>query len=154
MASKSNQLDGYEEMREAFHLFDREQEGVIKAEGIQKLFAHIGCDLTLEDCDVMVKECDRSRNGVGIEFEDFVKLMQRGKEDLHKGNIPIDDYEKDRIALLELQAAIETAPQDQVKHMQEEIDELKQRLPEKKKKRDKQIYQGPQTRYMLSYAIR
>ncbi|KAL9649125.1 hypothetical protein ABK040_004216 [Willaertia magna] len=86
MGSKANELDSFEEMKEAFKIFDQDGDDIIRKEELQKVFQHIGCTLTLEECDLMIKEVDRTGKGEGIEFEDFVKLMKTSRVDLESTN--------------------------------------------------------------------
>src|SRR3989338_7282407 len=148
MASKSQELDSYEEMKEAFHLFDKDNDGIITCGELQKLFVHIGCEITLDECDLMIKEVDETGRGGGIEFEDFVKLMKMSKEELAEGFNHIHDYEDVRLALEDLKKEFHQSNSEEQKVLQQRIKECQHELFLRKQQRDKQVYKGKHTRKM------
>ena len=153
MASKANELDSFEEMKEAFNLFDKDKDGIITVGEVQKVFAHIGCDLTLDECDLMIKEVDQTGKGIGIEFEDFVKLMKMSKEELNESVKHIIEYDNCLEDLRELQKVIHEANSDEQKLINQEIFQLQDELILKKQLRDKQVYKGKHTRKMLASCL-
>lgn len=153
MASKANELDSFEEMKEAFNLFDKDKDGIITVGEVQKVFAHIGCDLTLDECDLMIKEVDQTGKGIGIEFEDFVKLMKMSKEELNESVKHIIEYDNCLEDLRELQKVIHEANSDEQKLINQEILQLQDELILKKQLRDKQVYKGKHTRKMLASCL-
>ena len=153
MASKSQELDSYEEMKEAFHLFDKDNDGLITVGELQKLFVHIGCDLTLDECDLMIKEVDETGRGIGIEFEDFVKLMKLSKEELAEGFNYIHEYDFVRATLEDLKKEFHLANSEEQKELQQKIQDCQHELFLKKQLRDKQVYKGKHTRKMLASCL-
>ncbi|KAG2385591.1 hypothetical protein C9374_003406 [Naegleria lovaniensis] len=153
MASKANELDSFEEMKEAFNLFDKDKDGIITVGEVQKVFAHIGCDLTLDECDLMIKEVDQTGKGIGIEFEDFVKLMKMSKEELNESVKHIIEYDNCLEDLRELQKVFHEANTDEQKLINQEILQLQDELILKKQLRDKQVYKGKHTRKMLASCL-
>lgn len=85
MANSNKKLDSKYEMYEAFKVFDQDNDQVISKEELQKVFRHIGCELTEEECDMMIKEVDTTGTNT-IHYEDFIKLMAMSKRDIQCWN--------------------------------------------------------------------
>ncbi|XP_052171982.1 probable calcium-binding protein CML36 [Diospyros lotus] len=63
------------ELRDAFDVFDADQDGRITAEELRVVFAAIGDErCTLEDCRRMISGVDKNGNGF-VCFEDFARMM-------------------------------------------------------------------------------
>ncbi|KAL0479828.1 calmodulin [Acrasis kona] len=83
MVSKNSQLQEVDEMKEAFKVFDRTNQGYITTEAFKDIFSHIGQPLTEEECRSIIIENDSTgsfENGAGeprLFFDDFLKLMQQ-----------------------------------------------------------------------------
>ena len=85
MATSNKKLDSVFEMNEAFRVFDQENQGFITKDALRRVFMSIGCALTEEECEMMIKEVDKTGTGT-IHKEDFVKLMQMSNRDIMKMN--------------------------------------------------------------------
>jgi len=62
------------ELREAFRLFDKEQNGFISREAMKSLLREIDDKLSDEELDAAIDEIDEDGSGK-IEFEEFFELM-------------------------------------------------------------------------------
>lgn len=75
MASKSKAIDTEEEIRAAFNVFDRNNDGVISASELREVMASIGEKLTDAELDEIIKEVDKDGNGT-IDCEFFQALIE------------------------------------------------------------------------------
>ena len=62
------------EMREAFAVFDNDNDGHVTAEEIGKVLHRMGQHVTPEEIDEMMKDHDRDKSG-SLEFTEFLKMM-------------------------------------------------------------------------------
>ncbi|URE18823.1 hypothetical protein MUK42_10363 [Musa troglodytarum] len=75
MASKLNQeTDSEDELREAFKVFDKDQNGFISATELRNVMISLGEKLTDEEAAQMIREADLDGDGQ-VNFEEFVKMM-------------------------------------------------------------------------------
>lgn len=71
------------ELREAFAIFDTNNDGVISAEELNSMMRNLKKDCTLEKAEEMIKQVDKSGSG-SIDFSEFVELMIKSFEDIGK----------------------------------------------------------------------
>ncbi|KAK9315713.1 hypothetical protein V1522DRAFT_409271 [Lipomyces starkeyi] len=74
MARKMKDTDSEEEIKEAFRVFDRDNNGYISATELRHVMTSIGERLTDEEVDLMIKEADTNNDG-RIDYNEFVQLM-------------------------------------------------------------------------------
>jgi len=63
MARKMKDTDSEEEIREAFKVFDRDNNGFISAAELRHVMTSIGEKLTDDEVDEMIKEADQDGDG-------------------------------------------------------------------------------------------
>ena len=85
MASSNKKLDSKFEMNEAFRVFDQDNDGAITRDELRRVFKSIGCSLTEEECEMMIREVDKTGTGA-IHQDDFVRLMSMSQRDVMKMN--------------------------------------------------------------------
>ncbi|KAM5556195.1 calmodulin [Rosa sericea] len=80
MAKKIKGTDSDEQLKEAFRVFDKDQNGFISAAELRHVLTNLGEKLTDEELGEMVREADLDRDGQ-INYEEFVKVMvaKRGR---------------------------------------------------------------------------
>ncbi|KAF8859290.1 BC4, calmodulin [Acephala macrosclerotiorum] len=76
MARKSKSLDTESELKAAFAVFDKDNDGVISAAELRDVMASIGENLTDAEVDEVMKEVDQDGNG-SIDFEEFLQVLNR-----------------------------------------------------------------------------
>jgi len=74
MARKMKDTDSEEELREAFRVFDKDQNGFISAAELRHVMTNLGEKLTDEEVDEMIREADVDGDGQ-INYDEFVKVM-------------------------------------------------------------------------------
>lgn len=74
MAHKMKDFDSDEELREAFKVFDKDQNGYISAAELRHVMINLGEKLTEEEVEMMIKEADTDGDGQ-VNYEEFVKMM-------------------------------------------------------------------------------
>ncbi|CAH8385180.1 unnamed protein product [Eruca vesicaria subsp. sativa] len=74
MAKKMKDTDSDEELKEAFRVFDKDQNGFISAAELRHVMTNLGEKLTDEEVEEMVREADVDGDGQ-INYEEFVKVM-------------------------------------------------------------------------------
>ena len=75
MAQKVKKSDSDAELRAAFEVFDKDNNGTISADELRHLMKSIGEDLTDQDINEMIKEADK--NGDGNVFRIFCNNIGR-----------------------------------------------------------------------------
>ncbi|CAK9268471.1 unnamed protein product [Sphagnum jensenii] len=74
MARKMKDTDSEEELKEAFRVFDKDQNGFISAAELRHVMTNLGEKLTDDEVDEMIREADVDGDGQ-INYEEFVKMM-------------------------------------------------------------------------------
>lgn len=75
MASKLQDTDSIEEMREAFMVFDRDKSGSVSASELKHVMNNLGEQVTNEEVEEMIKEADADNDGE-LSFDDFLQFIQ------------------------------------------------------------------------------
>ncbi|KAK7245425.1 hypothetical protein RIF29_40271 [Crotalaria pallida] len=65
-----------EELKEAFKVFDRDQDGYISANELKHVMMNLGERLTDEEAEQMIREADLDGDGQ-VSFEEFAVVMMR-----------------------------------------------------------------------------
>ncbi|XP_060602173.1 neo-calmodulin-like [Ruditapes philippinarum] len=68
--------DQLEELRQAFRIFDKDDDGTISTQELGTVLRSLGQNPTEHDLEQIIKEVDVDGNGL-IEFEEFVTLMSK-----------------------------------------------------------------------------
>merc|ERR1719449_297795 len=76
MASKLQDTDSIEEMREAFNVFDRDKGGTVSASELKHVMNNLGEQVTEEEVEEMIQEADADGDGE-LSFDDFLQFIQR-----------------------------------------------------------------------------
>ncbi|KAL6853536.1 hypothetical protein ACP4OV_019565 [Aristida adscensionis] len=90
MARKLRDTDSEEELKEAFRVFDKDQDGVISAAELRHVMTNLGEKLSDQEVDEMVREADVDGDG-HINYDEFVKVMvakrrsKRAEETMGRG---------------------------------------------------------------------
>ncbi|KAM0952830.1 putative EF-hand domain-containing protein [Dioscorea sansibarensis] len=66
--------DPEKELREAFKVFDKDQNDLISADELRSVMANLGEKLTAEEVNKMIREADIDSDGQ-VNYEEFVRLM-------------------------------------------------------------------------------
>ncbi|CAN1841373.1 Calmodulin-like protein 8 [Linum perenne] len=74
MARKIKETDAEEELKEAFKVFDKDQNGYISATELRHVMINLGEKLTDEEVEQMIKEADLDGDGQ-VNYDEFVKMM-------------------------------------------------------------------------------
>ncbi|XP_027931502.1 calmodulin-like protein 11 isoform X2 [Vigna unguiculata] len=74
MARKMKESEAEEELKEAFRVFDKDQDGYISASELRSVMRTIGEKVTDEEVAQMVKEADLDGDGL-VDYEEFVRMM-------------------------------------------------------------------------------
>ncbi|GFQ04168.1 calmodulin [Phtheirospermum japonicum] len=74
IARKMKDIDSEEELKEAFRVFDKDQNGFISVAELRHVMTNLGENLTDEEVDEMICEADVDDDGQ-INYEEFVKVM-------------------------------------------------------------------------------
>ncbi|XP_040993059.1 calmodulin-7-like [Juglans microcarpa x Juglans regia] len=73
-----------EELREAFRVFDKDQDGLISEAELRNVMTNLGEKLTKEEVDEMIREVDMDGNNQ-VDYEEFAKVMM-AKRDKRMGD--------------------------------------------------------------------
>merc|ERR1712032_38622 len=76
MASKLQETDSVEEMREAFMVFDRDKSGSVSSSELKHVMCNLGEQVTNEEVEEMIKEADADGDGE-LSFDDFLQFIQQ-----------------------------------------------------------------------------
>jgi calmodulin len=74
MSRKMKDTDSEEELKNAFHVFDKEKKGYIPAAELRHVLTNLGEKLTDDEVDEMMREADSDGSGQ-VKYEEFIKLM-------------------------------------------------------------------------------
>merc|ERR1719456_1925913 len=75
MASKLQDSDSIEEMREAFMVFDRDKSGSVTASELKHVMNNLGEQVTDEEVEEMIREADADQDGE-LSFDDFLQFIK------------------------------------------------------------------------------
>ncbi|XP_036076028.1 calmodulin-like [Rousettus aegyptiacus] len=74
MARKMKDIDSEDEIREAYHVFDKDGNGYIRATELHHVMTNLGEKLTDEEVDEMIREADIDGDGQ-VNYKEFVQMM-------------------------------------------------------------------------------
>eukprot|EP00249_Psilotum_nudum_P007028 c20257_g2_i1 orf=212-661(+) len=74
MARKMKDTDSEEELKEAFKVFDKDQNGFISVAELRHVMTNLGEKLTDEEVDEIIREANVDRDGQ-INYDEFVRMM-------------------------------------------------------------------------------
>ncbi|KAJ0981612.1 hypothetical protein J5N97_009867 [Dioscorea zingiberensis] len=74
MAHKVKETDAEDELREAFKVFDKDQNGYISPTELRNVMMNLGEKLSDEEVEQMIKEADLDGDGQ-VNYEEFVRMM-------------------------------------------------------------------------------
>ncbi|CAJ0952122.1 unnamed protein product, partial [Mesorhabditis belari] len=74
MAQKMKAPAGEDDLRKAFQVFDKDQNGFISAEELRHVMTSLGDSLTEQEVEEMIEEADVNGDGQ-VNYEEFVKMM-------------------------------------------------------------------------------
>ncbi|XP_049818081.1 calmodulin-beta isoform X2 [Aethina tumida] len=74
MSRKMKEADGEEELKEAFRVFDKNNDGLISSTELRHVMTSLGEKLTEEEVDDMIKEADLDGDGQ-VNYEEFVSIL-------------------------------------------------------------------------------
>ncbi|XP_030562441.1 neo-calmodulin [Drosophila novamexicana] len=74
MSKQSHENDSDEELREAFKIFDKDEDGFISPAELRFVMINLGEKLTDEEIDDMIREADFDGDGK-INYEEFVYMI-------------------------------------------------------------------------------
>lgn len=69
--------DGVRELRDAFDMYDKDQNGVISSSELHMVLKSLGENCSMEDCSRMISSVDSDGDGF-VNFEEFTKMMKTG----------------------------------------------------------------------------
>jgi len=75
MDKKMRNIDGFEELKEAFSIFDPDGKGYITAKDLKFILSNLGESMKDEDVENMIMEADLDADG-HINFDEFVTIMR------------------------------------------------------------------------------
>ncbi|KAF3322887.1 calmodulin-like protein 11 [Carex littledalei] len=76
MAKKLMETETDEEMKEAFEVFDKDQNGLISPTELRNVMVNLGEKLTDEEVAQMISEADLDGDGY-VNYEEFVRIMNK-----------------------------------------------------------------------------
>ncbi|KAK4767019.1 hypothetical protein SAY86_014770 [Trapa natans] len=74
MTRKMKETEADDELKEAFQVFDKDQDGYISPEELRRVMLNLGEKLTDEEVEMMVKEADLDGDGQ-INYKEFIRMM-------------------------------------------------------------------------------
>ncbi|BEI85296.1 hypothetical protein CcaverHIS002_0506970 [Cutaneotrichosporon cavernicola] len=74
MARKMHDTDSEEEIREAFKVFDKNNDGHISAAELKHVMTNLGEKLSDDEITQMIREADKDGDGM-IDYNEFVSMM-------------------------------------------------------------------------------
>lgn len=98
MARKMKDTDSEEEIREAFKVFDRDNNGFISAAELRHVMTSIGEKLTDDEVDEMIREADQDGDGrIDCELELLHCIIKRKHQSRARACANISSYYRQRI---------------------------------------------------------
>ncbi|CAD1469697.1 unnamed protein product, partial [Heterotrigona itama] len=79
MSKKMKGADGEDELREAFRVFDKNNDGLISSKELRHVMTNLGEKLSEEEVDDMIKEADLDGDGM-VNYEELVRWSRIGQE--------------------------------------------------------------------------
>ncbi|GBG92905.1 hypothetical protein CBR_g57709 [Chara braunii] len=76
LMSKNLKEQSEDDLKSAFRVFDKDNDGLIAADELRHIMTSLGEVLSAEEVDEMMKEADGKGTGQ-IQYEDFVKIMMQ-----------------------------------------------------------------------------
>ncbi|OAY42108.1 calmodulin-like protein 11 isoform X2 [Manihot esculenta] len=73
-ARKMKETEAEEELKEAFKVFDKDQDGYISPNELRHVMINLGEKLTDEEVEQMIREADLDGDGQ-VNYEEFVRMM-------------------------------------------------------------------------------
>ncbi|XP_042494711.1 calcium-binding protein CML24-like [Macadamia integrifolia] len=73
---------GMKELRDAFNMYDRDQNGLISVTELHSVMKNLGEKCSLRDCAKMISSVDADGDG-NVNFEEFKKMMTNGRASSH-----------------------------------------------------------------------
>ncbi|XP_028123939.1 calmodulin-like protein 8 isoform X1 [Camellia sinensis] len=74
LATKMKESEAEEELKEAFKVFDKDQDGYISPNELRNVMFNLGERLTDEEVEQMIRDADLDGNGL-IDYKEFVRMM-------------------------------------------------------------------------------
>ncbi|WCJ43880.1 Calmodulin [Euphorbia peplus] len=74
MARKFKENDAEEELKEAFKVFDKDQDGFISPYELRHVMMNLGEKLSDEEVELMIKEADLDGDGL-VNYDEFLRMM-------------------------------------------------------------------------------
>ncbi|KAH9754005.1 hypothetical protein WN944_007196 [Citrus x changshan-huyou] len=74
MATKMKENEAQEELKEAFKVFDKDQDGYISPNELRHVMMNLGEKLTDEELEQMILEADSDGDGQ-VNYEEFARMM-------------------------------------------------------------------------------
>ncbi|KAL1463786.1 hypothetical protein WDU94_015499 [Cyamophila willieti] len=78
MSKKMKGAEGEDELKEAFKVFDKNNDGKISSLELRHVMTHLGEKLSEEEVDDMIKEADLNGDGV-VDYKEFVTILTSKK---------------------------------------------------------------------------
>ncbi|KAL3644916.1 hypothetical protein CASFOL_010096 [Castilleja foliolosa] len=79
MANKTKENVITDELREAFKVFDRDQDGFISAIELRNVMMNLGEKLSDEEAEQMIREVDTDGDGL-VSYDEFARIMVTSSE--------------------------------------------------------------------------
>jgi len=76
MKKKSSETDQLEDLKEAFRMFDKNNDGFIDLVELRKVTTLMGASLTSKELNEFMKEADKDGNGK-IDYAEFTSMMNQ-----------------------------------------------------------------------------
>ncbi|KVH97610.1 calcium-binding allergen Ole e 8-like [Cynara cardunculus var. scolymus] len=78
--ARESEGDGIDDLREAFKLYDLNNNGLISASELHQILTRLGESYTVDNCANMIKSADSDGDGC-VDFEEFKKMMSKNSSD-------------------------------------------------------------------------
>jgi calmodulin len=74
MARKIQDVDSADEVKEAFKVFDKDNNTFINSDELRRVMVNLGEKLTIEEVDEMIRDADKDGDGQ-INYTEFTAMM-------------------------------------------------------------------------------